>query len=189
MSETSSPEVLIAREAIARRVDELAAAIEADYGPRQPLVLVGVLKGAFIFLADLSRSLAIPHRIEFVALSSYRGAVMEPGEMCLRLDVGGPIRGHHVLVVEDIVDTAQTWSFLRQLLGRREPASLRLCSLLRKPARQREPLVVDYLGFDVPDVWVVGYGLDYAEQYRSLPYVGILDVGPSGARDCTVNPG
>ncbi len=182
MTSTLLPEPLISAEAIDRRITELATAVQADYADWRPLVLLGVLKGAFVFLADLTRRLRVPHRIDFVALASYQGASTVPAEPRLRLEPSGPIAGQHVLVVEDIVDTAQTWSCLRRHLTRQAPASLRLCSLLSKPARHQEPVVIDYLGFEVPDVWVVGYGLDCDEQYRSLPYIGVLDPSRKPAR-------
>lgn len=173
------PPVLIDEAALARRVTELAAAISADYAAKQPLALVGVLKGVFIFMADLVRQLTVPHQLDFVAVASYRGTDTLPGQPQLILDVATDLAGRHVLLVEDIVDTGQTVSCLMQLLAERHPASLRCCSLLRKPERLRQTVTVDYVGFDIPDVWVVGYGLDYDQQYRSLPYVGFIAPSPT----------
>ena len=163
-----------AEEAIVRRVDELAGQISSDYGQTGEIVLVGVLKGAFIFLADLARRLTIDRRIEFIALSSYPGGARS-GAVRLLMDMRCDIRGRHVLVVEDIVDTGSTLRYLLDMLGAREPASLRCCALVRKKERLRSEVEIRYLGFDIPDHWVVGYGLDYRERYRTLPYIGIME--------------
>jgi len=163
---------LIAEDLIAERVGELAAQIDEDYRDQGDLILIGILKGSFVFLADLARRLTIPHRIEFIAVSSYGDRESEdPGAVRLILDVRHDIGGRHVLVVEDIVDTGYTLSYLVRLLKARLPASLRTCTLLRKPDRAKVDVAIDYLGFDIPDVWVVGYGLDYAERYRTLPRI------------------
>lgn len=160
----------ISREQIAERVGDLAARIDADYEGAGELVLIGVLKGSFIFLADLARRLTIPHRVEFIAVSSYGDREStESGAVRLLMDVRHDIGGCHVLVVEDIIDTGCTLSYLLRLLEARGPASLRACTLLRKPDRKQVDVPVAYLGFDIPDVWVVGYGLDFAERYRTLP--------------------
>jgi hypoxanthine phosphoribosyltransferase len=170
-----SLETLIDEAAIAERVVELAAEIDRDYADGGELVLIGVLKGSFIFLSDLSRRLSIPHRVEFIAVSSYGDRESEdPGAVRLILDVRHDIGGKHVLIVEDIVDTGHTLAYLERLLGARLPASLKACSLLRKPDRAEVDITIDYLGFDIPDVWVVGYGLDYAERFRTLPRICVL---------------
>jgi len=167
---TDTLDLHISRDEIAARVGELAARIDADYAGMGELVLIGVLKGSFIFLADLVRCLTIPHRVEFIAISSYGDREStEPGAVRLLMDVRHDIAGCHVLVVEDIIDTGYTLSYLLRLLGARGPASLRACTLLRKPDRMQVDVPVAYLGFDIPDVWVVGYGLDFAERYRTLP--------------------
>jgi hypoxanthine phosphoribosyltransferase len=167
---TDTLDLHISREEIAARVGELAARIDADYAGLGELVLIGVLKGSFIFLADLVRRLTIPHRVEFIAISSYGDREStEPGAVRMLMDVRHDIAGCHVLVVEDIIDTGYTLSYLLRLLGARGPASLRACTLLRKPDRMQVDVPVAYLGFDIPDVWVVGYGLDFAERYRTLP--------------------
>ena len=168
------PPVLISAEEIDRRVDELASEISGDYAEADEVVLIGVLKGAFIFLADLSRRLTVPRRIEFIALSSYRYGA-ESGAVRLLMDVRTDLRGRHVLIVEDIVDTAATLRYLIDMLRAREPASLRCCALVRKKERIRGDIDIDYLGFDIPDRWVVGYGLDLQEKHRTLPYIGIVD--------------
>ncbi|MEX0825571.1 MAG: hypoxanthine phosphoribosyltransferase [Acidimicrobiia bacterium] len=167
---------LIDAAAIDERVGELAAQISTDYEGEDDLVLLGVLKGSFIFLADLSRRLTIPHRIEFISVSSYGERESEdPGAVRLILDVRHDIASKNVLVVEDIVDTGHTLTYLLRLLEARRPASLKTCTLIRKPDRAEVDVPIDYLGFDIPDVWVVGYGLDFAEQYRTLPRICILE--------------
>ena len=167
------PTVLIDEETIRDRVVDLASQISRDYRGQGEVVLVGVLKGAFILLADLSRHLTIPRRIEFIALSSYeKGSVS--GEVRLEMDLRHRVEGKHVLIVEDIVDSGQTLHYLIELLQARSPASVRTCALVRKLSRAKLEVQVDYLGFDIPDVWVVGYGLDYAEKDRTLPYIGSM---------------
>jgi len=168
------PELLSAKE-ISGRVDELAAQIDRDYADAGPLVLIGVLKGSFIFLSDLARRITIPHRVEFIAVSSYGDRKSDQAESVrLLMDVRHPIEGAAVLLVEDIVDTGHTLAYLLRLLAARRPESLRTCTLLHKPDRTETYVEIDYLGFTIPDVWVVGYGLDYAERYRTLPYIGQL---------------
>jgi hypoxanthine phosphoribosyltransferase len=163
---------LISEDLIADRVGELAAQIDEDYRAQGDLILVGVLKGSFVFLADLARRLTIPHRVEFIAVSSYGDRESEdPGAVRLILDVRHDIGGKHVIIVEDIVDTGHTLSYLVRFFNARLPASLRTCTLLRKPDRAQVEVSIDYLGFDIPDVWVVGYGLDYAERFRTLPRI------------------
>lgn len=177
MSASGEPhQVLIPESQIARRVEELAARISTDYADQEEVLLVGVLRGAFIFLADLARRLTIPRRIDFIALSSYEDGSSTPGEVRLIMDVRTTLAGRHVLVVEDIVDTGYTLDYLHRLFGARGPASLRSCVLVRKPDRLRVETPIDYLGFDIPDRWVIGYGLDYADRYRALPYIAVLEM-------------
>lgn len=176
------PKVLISEEAIAKRVAEMAAAISRDYAGADGVVLVGVLKGAFIFLADLARRLTIPRTVEFIALSSYGAGAQRSGEVRLVMDLRSSIAGKHVLVVEDIVDTGHTLDYLMRLLAARGPASLAACALVRKPERVEAPVKLAYLGFDIPDRWVVGYGLDLAERGRTLPYIGWVEGDPSMER-------
>lgn len=168
------PEVLITEHDIHQRVATFAEQISRDYAGKGELVLIGVLKGAFILLADLSRKLTIPHRVEFIAVSSYGKSSVSTGAVRLIMDLRGDIENKHVLIVEDIVDTGHTLHYLVSLLKTRRPASLRTCALVRKSDRAEVEIDVDYLGFDIPDTWVVGYGLDYAEKYRTLPYIGSL---------------
>jgi hypoxanthine phosphoribosyltransferase len=168
------PVVLISEEEIQTRVAELASQISRDYADTGDLVLVGVLKGAFIFLADLARRLEIPRMIEFIAVSSYGSGSKSTGAVRLVMDVRGNIENKHVLIVEDIVDTGHTIKYLMGMLESHRPASVRTAALVRKAERAEVDVDVDYLGFDIGDEWVVGYGLDYAEQHRTLPYIGVV---------------
>ena len=165
------PSELISATDIQKRVTELAQQISSDYEGQGDIVLIGVLKGAFIFLADLSRQLTIPRTIEFIAVSSY-GAGSESGAVRLVMDVRGSIEGQHVLIVEDIVDTGHTLNYLIGMLKSHGPASIKTCALLHKAERAEVDVDIDYVGFGIGDEWVVGYGLDYAEQNRTLPYIG-----------------
>jgi hypoxanthine phosphoribosyltransferase len=170
----TSPVVLISEEEIQTRVLELAKQISVDYADSDDLVLVGVLKGSFIFLADLSRRLSIPRTIEFIAVSSYGSGSKSTGAVRLVMDVRGNIEGKHVLIVEDIVDTGHTLKYLIGMLESHRPASVKTCALVRKAERAEVEVQTDYLGFDIGDEWVVGYGLDFAERYRTLPYIGVI---------------
>jgi len=170
--ESDLARVLVSAEQIERRVAEMAEQITRDYSQIDRLYIVGILKGAFIFMADLTRCLTIPHVVDFMALSSY-GKSTESGAVRILMDLREPIEGQHVLIVEDIVDSGHTLNYLMHILLGRQPASLRTCALVRKQ-RPSINIHVDYLGFDIPDVWVVGYGLDYADRYRTLPYVAEL---------------
>ena len=177
---TPELEVLLSEEAIRDRVTELATQISNDYKAEgaEDVYMLGVLRGAFIFLADLSRRLTIPRRVDFIALSSYEDTSTTSGAVRLVLDVRAPLRGKHVLVVEDIVDSGKTLEYLLRTLEAREPASLKTCVLLQKPDRLEVPVSIDYLGFTIPDKWVVGYGLDYTDRYRTLPYIGVVQPDP-----------
>ncbi len=167
-------EVLIPEKEIRRRVREMARQISSDYGAVEELLLVGVLRGCFIFLADLSRLLTIPRRVDFIALAAYDQESGSSGAVRLIMDLRTNIEGKHVLVVEDIVDTGNTLEYLMDILLPRRPASLKTCVLLRKMERLEKDVRIDYLGFDIPDRWVVGYGLDYMDQHRSLPFIGVV---------------
>lgn len=169
-----TPDVLISEDDIQARILELAAQISADYGNDDDLVMVGVLKGSFIFLADLSRRLSIPRTIEFIAVSSYGNGSVSSGAVRLVMDVRGNIEGKHVLIVEDIVDTGHTLKYLIGMMKSHRPASVKTAALVRKADSAEVDVEVDYLGFDIGDEWVVGYGLDYAEQNRTLPYIGVI---------------
>jgi hypoxanthine phosphoribosyltransferase len=173
------PPELISRERIAARVSELAQTIGGDYADAEDgILLIGVLKGAFIFLADLARALPLPNAVDFLALSSYGANGAARGAVRIVLDLRASIRGRHVLIVEDIVDTGHTLAYVRKMLAVRQPASLRTCALVIKPARRELEVPVEYVGFEIPDVWVVGYGLDHSDQYRTLPYIGALPADP-----------
>lgn len=169
------PPTLISEDKIQVRVQELATEINRTYADTELLVLIGVLKGSFIFLSDLARKLTIPHRVEFIAVSSYGAKESEHADpVRLIMDVRHGIDGDDVLLVEDIVDTGHTLAYLKRLFAAHDPASLRTCTLLHKPDRTETQVDLDFLGFRIPDVWVVGYGLDYAERHRTLPYIGEL---------------
>ena len=170
----NSPEVLISEEDIQSRVSELADQISAEYDDGNEVVMVGVLKGSFIFLADLSRRLSIPRTIEFIAVSSYGDGSVSSGAVRLVMDVRGNIEGKHVLIVEDIVDTGHTLKYLIGMMKSHRPASIRTAALVRKAESAEVDVTIDYLGFDIGDEWVVGYGLDFAEQNRTLPYIGVI---------------
>lgn len=168
------PRLLISETQIAERVAELARQIDRDYAGKGELILVCVLRGAFIFLADLVRRLTIPHRVDFIALSRYEHDAVPSGDVRLGMDLREPINGRHVLVVEDILDSGVTLAFLLRLLATRSPASLKTCVLTRKPKKLEADVSIDYVGFEIPDRWVVGYGLDYDNRWRTLPYIGEL---------------
>jgi hypoxanthine phosphoribosyltransferase len=165
--------VVIATDAIGARTRELAAQIDADYAEREPL-LVGVLKGAVMFMSDLARALHRPSTMEFMAVSSYGSATTSSGVVRILKDLDRDIADQHVLIVEDIIDSGLTLSWLRKNLLSRHPASIEIVTLLRKPDAVKVDVPVKYVGFDIPNEFVVGYGLDYAERYRDLPYVGRL---------------
>lgn len=167
------PEPLFPRETIGRRVKELAEQISRDYEGRE-LLLVGILNGAFIFMADLIRSISIPCRVDFVRVASYGCGSQSSGQVKITKDLETPITGRDVLIVEDIVDTGLTLSHLVDILRERQPASVRVCALLDKKERRRVPFTAEYVGFTIPDRFVVGYGLDYNENFRFLPDVCVL---------------
>jgi hypoxanthine phosphoribosyltransferase len=166
-------QILLDGDTIARRVAELGAQVGADYADRDP-VLVSVLKGALVFLADLMRAMEVPHSIELMEVSSYGAATETSGQVRIIKDLSKPIEGRHVIVVEDIIDTGLTLNYLLTYLADKGPASVKVVCLLDKPARRLADIPIDYRGFTVPDAFVVGYGLDYDERYRNLPYIGVL---------------
>lgn len=169
-------EILFSRETIERRVRELADGISKDYEGRE-VVMIGVLKGAFVFLADLIRDLRIPCVIDFVRLASYGSGTVSSGEIVITKDIETPIQGRDVLIVEDIVDTGLTLSFLMEKLKEKNPRSLKVCVFLDKKERRKVPFEADYVGYDIPDRFVVGYGLDCNEQFRFLPDVYVISEG------------
>jgi hypoxanthine phosphoribosyltransferase len=166
-------ETLITADEIAAKIGELAKVIDADYADREPL-LIGVLKGAVMFMSDLARALDRPSTMEFMAISSYGSATTSSGVVRILKDLDRDIAGQHVLIVEDIIDSGLTLSWLLKNLAARQPASLEVVTLLRKPDAVKVHVPVKYTGFDIPNEFVVGYGLDYAERYRDLPYIGRL---------------
>jgi hypoxanthine phosphoribosyltransferase len=166
--------ILISAGEIHRRIEELGAEIDRDYPAGEPVYLIAVLKGAFIFLADLARVMKTPARIEFMGISSYGKSKTTSGEVKLTKDLDVSVEGHHVIIVEDIVDSGITLSYLVKLLAQRKPKSLRIATLLDKPERRQSLVHVDYVGFKIPDKFVVGYGLDYDEDYRNLRDVCVL---------------
>jgi hypoxanthine phosphoribosyltransferase len=171
--------VLINEDELRARVADLGAAIARDYERDNP-VLVGVLKGALLFMADLVRAMPIALTIDFIALSSYAGGTRSSGVVKLAADLSLPIEDRHVVIVEDIIDTGRTVSYLKRNLETRHPRSVRLCALLDKIERREVDVDIDYLGFTIPNLFVVGYGLDHAGLYRNLPYVAALDAVTAG---------
>lgn len=166
--------VLINQGQLTERIQELAQQIEDDYEEVDDMLLVCVLKGAYSFLSDLSLMIKRPHKIDFMAVSSYGSGTRSSGAVQVLLDLRQDIANRHVLIVEDIIDSGYTLDYLCRLLNARKPASLRVCTLLSKPARREIDVPVDYIGFDIPDEFVVGYGLDFDELYRNIPYIGVL---------------
>ena len=173
MMEQDMQQILFTQEEIAARTRELAAQITQDYEGKAPLV-VGILRGSFIFMADLVRHIHLPLTLDFMSASSYGAGTTSSGLVNIRLDLSEDIAGRDVLLVEDILDTGNTLSKLVAELQTRNPASLKLCVLLDKPERRTRPIEADYVGFTIPDAFVVGCGLDYDQRYRQLPYIGIL---------------
>jgi hypoxanthine phosphoribosyltransferase len=165
---------MLTTEQIATRVHELGAQITRDYAGRN-LVLVGVLKGSFVFLSDVMRAIDLPLRVDFLGVRSYGEGTESSGVVQITQDLSRPIEHEDVLIVEDIVDTGLTIAHLMDLLRTRAPASIKVCSLLHKPARAKVKINIDYLGFTIEDRFVVGYGLDFAERYRNLPYIGVVE--------------
>ncbi|MFN4294562.1 MAG: hypoxanthine phosphoribosyltransferase [Thermoflexales bacterium] len=166
--------VLIAEEQLSRRVAELGAQISSDYAGKTPL-LVCILRGGVMFLTDLMKHISAPHHVDFMAVSSYGvGARATRGQPRITLDLNTDVRGRHVLLVEDIIDSGHTIDHVLRLLQTREPASLRVCALLNKPARREVYVPISYLGFEIPDEFVFGYGLDLDEYFRNLPFIGVV---------------
>ena len=166
--------ILITEAELNERVQQLARQIDADYEGYDDLLLICVLKGGYVFLSDLSRALQRPHELDFMGVSSYGASTVSSGAVQIIMDLKQPIAGRHVLVVEDIIDSGRTLDYMQRTLLARGPASLRICSLLNKPARREVDVAVEYVGFDIPDEFVVGYGLDFGELYRNLPFVAVL---------------
>ena len=173
MLEQDIERIFFSAEEIDKRLEEMAGEINRDYAGKE-LMLISVLRGSFVFMADLTRKITLPCTVDFLAVSSYGTGTSSSGQVQITKDLSDDIEGKDILVVEDILDSGNTLSYLMKLLRARHPASIRLCTLLDKPERRVVPVEVDYVGFTIPDEFVVGYGLDYAEKYRNLPYIGIL---------------
>lgn len=172
--ENDLAKILITREQLEQRVAELGAAISRDYAGTD-LLLVCILKGGILFLSDLMRAIHIPHAVDFMAISSYGGTRTESsGVVRILMDLNTNITNRNVLIVEDIIDTGCTLAYITEMLHTRDPASLKICTLLNKPSRRQIDVPLDYIGFDIPNEFVVGYGLDYNEIYRNLPFIGVL---------------
>ena len=165
--------ILFTEEQLRRRVEELGEQLTADYAGKSP-VLVSVLRGSYIFMADLTRQVKLPITVDFMVLSSYGSGTSSSGQVEIKKDLSDSIEGKDLIIVEDILDSGNTLYYLRDVLKARKPASIRICTLLDKPERRAKPITADYVGFSIPDAFVVGYGLDYDEKYRNLPYIGIL---------------
>lgn len=165
--------VLLSAEELAKRIEEIGSEITADYAGKE-ILMIGVLRGAVVFMADLARAIKVPVAIDFMAVSSYGAGTSSSGVVRILKDLDEDVAGKHVLVVEDIIDSGLTLNYLLDNLKSRKPASIKLCTLLNKPERRKVNVNIDYNGFDVPDYFVIGYGLDYAEKYRNLPFIGIL---------------
>ena len=174
MSSQPEPHILFRREEIEATVKRLAAKIKQDYQGKHPLLL-GILKGSFMFMADLIRLLNFPLEVEFIRLSSYSGSQESSGRIKVVQGLRSPVKGRDVLVIEDIVDTGLTISFLLDYLWKRKPASLKLCALTDKPSRRQVPVTINYLGVTVPNKFIVGYGIDWDEQFRNLPDICVLE--------------
>jgi len=168
--------ILLDEATIQQRVGQLADIISTDYAGlrNEEFLIVGVLKGAFMFMADLTRRLTVPHRVDFIALSSYADRAKATGSVRMIMDSRASVTGRHVLIVEDIIDTGYTLNYLLRTFEAREPASLRTAVLLSKPECRKVEIAINYLGFEIPNVWVVGYGLDFADRFRTLPYIAAL---------------
>ena len=171
-------EILFSKQQIADRTREIGAQISADYHG-QSIVLIGVLKGAAIFLADLARAIQVDNTFDFVAVSSYGRARVSSGAVKLIKDIDNPIEGRHVILVEDILDTGLTLSYLRGLMLQHKPASLKIATCLDKPSRRLVPIEADYVGFQIPNEFVIGYGMDYSEVYRNVPDIRLFPSDPS----------
>ena len=178
-------EILISQEQLAARIAELGRQITADYEGK-PLVLLGVLKGAVLFMVDLAREIKLPLEIDFMATSSYGASTKSSGVVRIVKDLDESIEGKHILIVEDIVDSGLTLAYILRMLEARRPASVRVCGLLLKDREREQDVPVDYVGFTIPDAFVVGYGLDFAERYRNLPFIGVLR--PELYRDSEAEP-
>ena len=165
--------ILFSQEQLQARVRELGAQITRDYAGKE-VAVAAILRGSYVFMADLTRAIELPITVDFMSVSSYGSGTSSSGQMEIKKDLSDPIEGKELLIVEDILDSGNTLYYLSDVLRARKPASIRICTLLDKPDRRTRPIRADYVGFTIPDAFVVGYGLDYDEKYRNLPYIGIL---------------
>ena len=173
-------QVLYTEEQLRDRVQEVGRQIAADYAGREPL-LISVLRGSYIFMADLTRAIDLNVTVDFMAVSSYGAGTTSSGQVEIKKDLSDSIEGKDLIIVEDILDSGNTLYYLMDVLRARKPASIRICALMDKPERRAKPITADYVGFTIPDAFIVGYGLDYAEKYRNLPCVGVLKPSVYGA--------
>ncbi len=173
-------QVLYTEEQLRDRVREVGQQIAADYAGREPM-LISVLRGSYIFMADLTRAIDLNVTVDFMAVSSYGAGTTSSGQVEIKKDLSDSIEGKDLIIVEDILDSGNTLYYLMDVLRARKPASIRICALMDKPERRTKPITADYVGFTIPDAFIVGYGLDYAEKYRNLPYVGVLKPSVYGA--------
>lgn len=174
--------VLFSEQELGERVAALGAQITADYAGKRP-VLVSILRGSYIFMADLTRQIGLPITVDFMVVSSYGARTASSGQVEIKKDLSDSIEGRELIIVEDILDSGNTLFYLRNILQARHPASVRICTLLDKPERRVKPIQPDYRGFVIPDAFVVGYGLDYDERYRNLPYIGVLKPSVYGGKE------
>ena len=166
--------ILYSEEDLRACVQRLGAQITEDYAGKEHVLLLSILRGSYIFMADLSRAIDLPVLVDFMTVSSYGAGTSSSGQVAITKDLSSSIEGYHIIVVEDILDSGNTLYYLMDVLRARQAASIRICALLDKPERRERPITADYVGFQVPDAFVVGYGLDYDQKYRNLPYIGIL---------------
>ncbi len=166
--------ILLTEEQLKKRVKELGEQITTDYSNEDCLIAVGILRGSVVFLADLIRNISLHTELEFMAVSSYGNSTKTSGAVKINKDLDVDISGKNVIIIEDIIDSGVTLTYLKEMLLKRNPKSLKICTLLNKPDRRKAEVVPDYVGFDIPDEFVIGYGLDYASRYRNMPYIGIL---------------
>ena len=166
-------QILYTEEELRSRVQDLGAQITADYAGKAPM-LISILRGSYIFMADLTRAIHLPVTVDFMAVSSYGAGTVSSGQVEIKKDLSDSIEGRDLIIVEDILDSGNTLYYLMDVLRARKPASIRICTLMDKPERRTKPITADYVGFTIPDAFIVGYGLDYDEKYRNLPYVGVL---------------
>jgi hypoxanthine phosphoribosyltransferase len=174
MMHSDCEKILLSQEQLKERIARMGKKISTDFDESEPIIAIGILKGSVIFMADLVREIEKSVELEFMAVSSYGASTKSSGAVKILKDLDIDISGKNVLIIEDIIDSGITLSYLKEMLLKRNPKSLKICTLLNKPERRKADVKVDYIGFDIPDEFVIGYGLDYDNKYRNLPYIGIL---------------